>query len=116
MSPPASAPTMPIFRSQGPPFVPPRDDMTLPAAQFILDDAGAERTRPAWPAHVPCLIDSDTGKAVYLEQLRTRSHAALARSLKARRNFLGVGTVVSSFSVYSQSHWRHRLGNPQARR
>ena len=92
---------MTIFRSQGPQFVPPRDDITLP--QFILDDAGAERTRPVRPAHVPCLIDSETGKAVYLEevraqsrigcetsdgtvlQLRSRSHA-LARSLKARYN------------------------------
>ena len=96
-----SGPTMTIFRSQGPQFVPPRDDITLP--QFILDDVGAESTRPVRPAHVPCLIDSETGKAVYLEevhaqscigceasdetvlQLRSRSHA-LARSLQARYN------------------------------
>ena len=59
---------MTIFRSPGPPFVPPRDDITLP--QFILDDVGAERTRPVRPAHVPCLIDSETGKTVYLDEVR----------------------------------------------
>ena len=66
-----SGPTMTIFRSQGPQFVPPRDDITLP--QFILDDVGAERTRPVRPAHVPCLIDSETGKAVFLEEVRAQS-------------------------------------------
>ena len=59
---------MTIFRSPGPPFVPPRNDITLP--QFILDDVGAERTRPVRPAHVPCLIDSETGKTVYLDEVR----------------------------------------------
>ncbi|KAI1785720.1 phenylacetyl-CoA ligase [Ganoderma leucocontextum] len=102
---------MTIFRSQGPPFVPPRDDMTLP--QFILDDVNAERTRPARPTHIPCLIDSESGKAAHLEDLRTRSHA-LARSLKARYN-IGIGSVVSLFVPnhidYGVIIWAtHRLG------
>ncbi|KAI1785705.1 hypothetical protein LXA43DRAFT_104426 [Ganoderma leucocontextum] len=59
---------MTIFRSQGPPFVPPHDNVTLP--QFILDDVGVERTRRARPAHVPCLIDFKIGRAVCLEQAR----------------------------------------------
>ncbi|PIL26715.1 transporter [Ganoderma sinense ZZ0214-1] len=106
---------MTIFRSQGPRFVPPRDDITLP--QFILDDVGAERTRPVRPAHVPCLIDSETGKIVYLEELRARSHA-LARSLKARYN-IGVGNVVSLFIPnhidYGVIIWAvHRLGGSAA--
>ena len=59
---------MTIFRSQDAEFVPPRDDVTLP--QFILDDVGAESTRPARPAYVPCLIDAETGKAVHLDEVR----------------------------------------------
>ena len=61
---------MTIFRSQDAAFVPPRDDMTIP--QFILDDVGAEPTRPARPAYVPCLIDAETGKAVHLEEVRVK--------------------------------------------
>ena len=61
---------MSIFRSQDAEFVPPRDDVTLP--QFILDDVGAESTRPARPAYVPCLIDAETGKAVHLEEVRVK--------------------------------------------
>ena len=62
---------MTIFRAQGPPFVAPRDDMTLP--QFILDDVDKERTRPARAAHVPCLIDAETGRAVLLDEVRVES-------------------------------------------
>ena len=68
---------MTIFRSEGPQFVPPRDDMTL--AQFILDDLGAEPTRPARPAYVPCVIDGETGKAVHLKEVRASSQ--LCRSV-----------------------------------
>ena len=41
--------------------------------QLIASDVGAERTRPVRPAHVPCLIDSETGKTVYLEDVRVVS-------------------------------------------
>ncbi|KAI1785728.1 phenylacetyl-CoA ligase [Ganoderma leucocontextum] len=100
---------MTIFRAQGPPFVPPRDDMTLP--QFILDDVDAERTRPVRPAHVPCLIDSETGKAVHLGEVRAAPQLgrhALARSLKARWN-IGICSTSSKTLISPCRLRRHRF-------
>ncbi|TFK91586.1 phenylacetyl-CoA ligase [Polyporus arcularius HHB13444] len=102
---------MTIFKSPVPLSVAPRDDLTIP--QFVLDGAEEHPTRPIRPAHVPCLIDDESGRMIHMEEVRKRSND-LARALKGQWN-IGPGDVVS---LYSPNHvdygviiWAvHKLG------
>lgn len=47
-------------------FIPPVDNLTLP--QLIFDYA--HPTRPQRPADVPCMIDDETGRRVFLSEVR----------------------------------------------
>ncbi|TFK86475.1 phenylacetyl-CoA ligase [Polyporus arcularius HHB13444] len=88
---------MSIFQSRGPPFVPPPDDVTIP--QFILDGIGAHFTRLVRPVECPCFIDEESGRAIYLHELRQRSHQ-LADVVKGRWD-ISPGDVVS---IYTPNH------------
>ncbi|KAH9950863.1 phenylacetyl-CoA ligase [Amylocystis lapponica] len=87
---------MTLFQSKTP-WVPPPANLTLP--QFMLDELHAHPTRPVRLADTPCIIDEESGKKVYLDELRSRTDA-LARSLSARFR-IGDGDIVA---LYCRNH------------
>ncbi|KAH9950864.1 phenylacetyl-CoA ligase [Amylocystis lapponica] len=87
---------MTLFYSRVPWIAPPTN-LTLP--QFLLDELHAHPTRPDRPLDVPCVIDEESGKKLYFQDLRSRTDA-LARSLSARFNIQN-GDVVA---VYAFNH------------
>ncbi|TBU58568.1 phenylacetyl-CoA ligase [Dichomitus squalens] len=102
---------MALFQSLAAAFVPPRDDLTLP--QFILDDLDAHFTKPTRQADVPCLIEDESGRALYVAELQHRTHT-LAGALKCQWD-IGAGDVVSLYAPnhidYAVIAWAvHRLG------
>lgn len=48
------------------PYLAPPDDLTVPQLMFSYDHP----TRPVRPKDLPCLIDDETGRAVYFEDVR----------------------------------------------
>ncbi|KAI0341064.1 acetyl-CoA synthetase-like protein [Trametopsis cervina] len=64
------------------PYVPPRDDITIP--QLVFDYA--HPTRPARPLEVPCFIDDETGRSIYFQDLKDRT-SAFSAWLKAKTEF-----------------------------
>jgi 4-coumarate--CoA ligase len=80
-------------------------------AQFFLDYQ--HPNRPVRPETVPWLIDNDTGRSYYLEEIRARTYA-LANILKARWN-IGNSDCVAFFTPnhveFPITSWAaHRLG------
>ena len=59
---------MALFHSLAPAFLAPRDDLTLP--QFILDNLDSHFTRPTRAMNMPCLIEEESGRAVYMAEVR----------------------------------------------
>ena len=58
---------MTFFHASDQPFVPHRDDMTIP--QFMFEIEEAHPTRPRRDSQVPCLIDEASGQKVYLDDV-----------------------------------------------
>ncbi|KAJ7593733.1 phenylacetyl-CoA ligase [Mycena floridula] len=72
---------MTIFHSQGTPLLhPPPEDKTLP--QFLLDGVRPDAFRPDLPEY-PCLIEEETGRQVYIDELRSRTEN-LARAFSSQ--------------------------------
>ncbi|OCH94731.1 phenylacetyl-CoA ligase [Obba rivulosa] len=85
------------------------DDLTIP--QFFLDTSHA--ARPDRGAEIPCLIEEDTGRNIYFDELRARTFG-LANALSLRWR-IGEGDVVCILSPnhidYTVAIWAiHRLG------
>ncbi|KAJ7472321.1 phenylacetyl-CoA ligase [Mycena galericulata] len=93
----------------GPALVTPPDNLTV--AQFLLDSVYTHVTHPQRLASIPCLIDDDSGRRVFLEELRTRTRS-IATAISFHWN-LGVGEIDSCVSPldYGPCVWAvHRLG------
>ncbi|KAI0827049.1 phenylacetyl-CoA ligase [Trametes gibbosa] len=84
---------MSLFHSRAPPLVLPPDDLSIP--QFFLADRKLHSTRPDRPPHVPCLIDEESGRPIFLAELQDRTRA-LARALRGVWN-IAPGDVVSLY-------------------
>ncbi|KAI0827291.1 phenylacetyl-CoA ligase [Trametes gibbosa] len=83
---------MSFFRSPIP-YVEPRDDLTIP--QFVFSETFAHPTKSAHTGRFPCMIEEETGRKVYLSELRYRTDA-LARAFSALYNIRD-GDIVSIF-------------------
>ncbi|PCH35773.1 acetyl-CoA synthetase-like protein [Wolfiporia cocos MD-104 SS10] len=87
------------------------DDLTLP--QFLIDNAARHPTRPERPRDVPCLVDDESSREVYFDEMSTRTDA-LARGM---RETWGIGKD-DIVAMYAPNHidypiclWAtHRLG------
>ncbi|KAI0341122.1 phenylacetyl-CoA ligase [Trametopsis cervina] len=71
------------------PYLAPPDDLTVPQLMFSYDHP----TRPVRPKDLPCLIDDETGRAVFFEDLKERTEA-FAAWLRASGK-LGVDDVLA---------------------
>ena len=71
---------MTLFRSTYTWITEPPSNMTLP--QFMLDDLHTHYTRPERLPNTPCMIDEDTGKQVFFEEVRAM-FAVMRRTLTA---------------------------------
>ncbi|OBZ76955.1 hypothetical protein A0H81_03408 [Grifola frondosa] len=101
---------MTLFRSLIEPVIPAPDDLTVP--QFIFD-VNAHPTRPARREETPCFIEEESGRPVYISELRSRTNA-LAKGIRACWG-IGKGDVVALFAPnhvdYTVIAWAvHRLG------
>ncbi|KAI0686321.1 phenylacetyl-CoA ligase [Cytidiella melzeri] len=71
------------------PYVAPPDDLTVP--QFVFDYT--HPTRPERPLDLPCMVEDETGREVYLHQLKARTNAFAAWLQESYK--LGVDDVVA---------------------
>lgn len=58
---------MVLYHSNAEPLDAPPDNLTVP--QFFLDGLGTHPTRPDRTADLPCLIDEETGRVVFLHEV-----------------------------------------------
>ncbi|KAI0363964.1 hypothetical protein BV20DRAFT_1116605 [Pilatotrama ljubarskyi] len=73
------------------PYVEPQDDLTIP--EFVFSDTFEHPAESAHVGKIPCMIEEDTGRKVYLSELQYRTDA-LYRASSALWNIRD-GDIVS---------------------
>ncbi|KAH9478770.1 4-coumarate--CoA ligase-like 1 [Psilocybe cubensis] len=97
---------MALVQSSGPPFVPPPADLTLP--EVFLDRKLKHSTTTQEYPQIPTLIDAESGRTVFLSELRNRTDC-LARSFA--KQFGLVSLLAANHTDYPVCIWAaHRLG------
>jgi len=87
------------------------DNLTVP--QFLLDDTYGHGTRPTRTPDTPCIIDNETGRKVFLDELRFRTQSlATALHIYYGINDGDVASIVCpNHRDYPVCIWAvHRLG------